>query len=230
MKNIHFFQHVSFEGPAEIGKWIDVCGYSTSFTRFYQGEAPPEPVEADLLVVLGGPMNIYQEKEYPWLVKEKKAIEQAISKGMKVLGICLGAQLIARVLGAEIFKNPEKEIGWFPVTLTEAGKNSNFFRNFPSSFSPLHWHGDTFEIPKGAVHLAKSEGCINQAFSYGENVLALQFHLESNKDSIEKLITNSAEDLNEPGRFVQRDESALLNRESIAGSSKLLFEMIDSFL
>src|SRR5690606_32591469 len=114
----------------------------------------------------------------PWMKEEKKLIEKAILKGKRVIGICLGAQLIADVLGARVFPNKEKEIGWFPIELTEEGQKSPFFAGFNKTETVFHWHGDTFEIPKGAEHIASSKVCENQAFLFDHKVLGLQFHLE----------------------------------------------------
>src|SRR5262249_47695751 len=136
--------------------------------------------EIDLVVVLGGPMNIYEEDKFPWLIAEKKFIRQAIEEKLAVLGLCLGSQLIADVLGAKIYPNDEKEIGWFPVEVTEAALKHRLFSHWPNFFTPFHWHGDTFDLPEGAIHLARSQACRNQAFLYQDRVVGLQFHLEIN--------------------------------------------------
>ena len=136
----------------------------------------------DWLIILGGPMNIYEEDKYPWLSKEKEFIHQAIASDKIVLGICLGAQLMADVLGGKVQRNVHREIGWFPVKLMPESKASRIFRVLPEEFMALHWHGDTFELPPGAVHTAESQACKNQAFELGK-AIGLQFHLESSLDS-----------------------------------------------
>lgn len=198
---VHWFQHVPFEGLGVIGDWAKEKGYETACTRLHRGETPTPQGEYDFLIVMGGPMNIYDYGEYPWLKDEKKAIKSAIESGKKVLGICLGAQLIADVLGAEINGNGEKEIGWHKVkTLGEA--NNQILTDFPKEFPAFHWHGDTFSIPEGAFRLFKSRGCGNQGFIYAENVIGLQFHLESTRKNIEELIENCADEM-DGGRHVQ---------------------------
>jgi GMP synthase (glutamine-hydrolysing) len=123
---------------------------------------------------MGGPMNVYQMDEFPWLAREKKFIEEAVNARKKVLGIDLGAQLIADVLRGSVRRNEYSEIGWYPVQLTQAGQQSLLFGSLPAEFNVLHWHGDTFELPPSATHIARSKACENQAFTYGDNVVSLQ--------------------------------------------------------
>ncbi|TEB13019.1 type 1 glutamine amidotransferase [Pelotomaculum propionicicum] len=130
------------------------------------------------LIVLGGPMNVYEEDAYPYLRQVDLLIKQAVKQGMPVLGTCLGGQLIAKALGAPVTLNPVQEIGWYLMRLTAEGSKSPFFKDLPGEFPVFHWHSDTFALPGGASHLAETGACANQAFSYGPNVLAVQFHLE----------------------------------------------------
>ena len=171
-------------------------------------------------------MNIYEEKEYPWLAAEKRFIEKAIRKDKIVLGICLGAQLLADVLGGRVVRNRYKEIGWFPVSLRPEGLESAPFRNFPNVFPAFHWHGDTFSLPPGAAMLAESEACPAQAFSSnGGRILALQFHLESSIDSIRALIQNCSDELVD-GEYIQSADAILRNTENLSGiyNTMLLLE------
>jgi GMP synthase (glutamine-hydrolysing) len=182
MQRLHIFQHTPHEGAGEIAAWAKRRGHALTTTHLYRGETPP-PLEAiDWLIVLGGPMNIYEYRNHPWLVAEKNYLRAALSAGKTVLGICLGSQLIADALGGKVFQNPEIEIGWLPVTFDAAavqpGSATPMFAGFPSTLVPLHWHGDTFSLPPGAVNLASSEGCRHQAFAVGDRVVGLQFHLE----------------------------------------------------
>jgi len=226
---IHYIQHVEFETPANILKWANEKGHEITGTHLYKGENLPDLDQFDFLVVMGGPMGIYDEEEYPWLKKEKEFIKKAIENDKLVLGICLGAQLIADVLGAKVYKNKEKEIGWFPVELTEKAKNSKIFNDFPEQFTAFHWHGDTFDIPKGAIHTVRSEACENQAFEYNDGkVVALQFHLEVDKKAVERLIENSQEELKEKGKYIQSPDEMLKNNEYFEEIEKLLFEMLDN--
>jgi GMP synthase-like glutamine amidotransferase len=204
---IHYLQHVPFEDLGNIQAWAGERGHETSGTMLFRDESLPGLEGLDWLVIMGGPMNIYEHDKYPWLGREKEFIRQAINAGKIVLGICLGAQLMADVLGAKVYRNEQREIGWFPVKLTAEARDSRIFRALPESFVAFHWHGDTFSIPPGSVRIAESQACRNQAFELGKAV-GLQFHLESSLDSIDHLITNCADELEE-GRFVQRSKELL---------------------
>ncbi len=201
--NVHSFEHVPFEGLAGIDPWLKNRGHSVSRTRFWLNDPTPDMDNLDWLIVMGGPMGVHDEKIHPWLRHEKRFIEQAIKREKHVLGICLGAQLIADVLGARVSTGKEPEIGWFPVSLTANAIRSRWFHSSP--FVPFHWHRDSFALPHGAIHLAISKGCENQAFSYGDRVLALQFHPDSTAESIDHLLLNCADDL-VPGTYVQSAE------------------------
>ncbi len=226
---IHYIQHVPFETPANILNWAVEKGYSLSGTHLYKGDSLPDVNTFDFLVVMGGPMGVYDENKYTWLKEEKKFIEKAIKEDKKVLGICLGAQLIADVLGAKVYKNKYKEIGWFPVYLTQEAKISKHFSNFPSEFIAFHWHGDTFDIPAGAVHTVRSEACENQAFEYNQGkVVALQFHLETNLKSAKDLIENSQEELKETGKYIQKPEVMLSKNDYFNFINTFLFKLLDS--
>ncbi len=203
---IHGLQHVPFEDLAGIAEWAALKNHSVTYTRFHQGESAKIPMNFDLLVILGGPMGAYDDAQFSWMRDEKLLIEQAISEDKLVLGICLGAQLIADVLGALVYKNNEKEIGVHPVTLTEEGEQSHFFKGFKKTNEVYQWHGDTFEIPEAGKKLATSIACENQAFSYGDKVLALQFHVESTVASVDKLIDNCGVELTER-KFIQNPET-----------------------
>jgi GMP synthase-like glutamine amidotransferase len=202
MIRLHYIQHVSFEGLGFIETYSRQKGFTVSKTRIYAGEFFPEADKFDWLVIMGGPMSIYEENIHPWIIEEKKFIEQAIKHDKTVIGVCLGAQMIASVLGANVFPNINKEIGWFPVTLTPQASSNEILGKIPESFMAFHWHGDTFDIPSGAVHCASSEACANQAFVYDNRVVGLQFHCESTVESIENIIANCADEIKE-SRFIQ---------------------------
>jgi len=191
---IHYLQHVPFEDPGAILSWGMRNVHDFTCTRLFQKDPLPASHDYDLLLVMGGPMSVHDEREYQWLTAEKKFIHDAINADKKVIGICLGAQLIADVLGAGVQKNRVPEIGWFTVERTEFSGDSPFTA-LPYSFMAFHWHGETFEIPNGAARLARSGFCENQAFLYQNNVLAVQFHLESTPQGIELLIKNCPDDL-----------------------------------
>ncbi len=201
----HVIQHVPFEGPGKIAHFATSRGWTIKTTKLFEGDGFPKHEEYDLLVIMGGPMGAHDEGKFPWLAGEKRYLNEAIEKGKKLLGICLGAQLLADVLGARVYRNEQKEIGWFPIELTDEGKESPLFRDFPRRFTPFHWHGDTFEIPRGAVHIARSEACENQAFAFEERVIGLQFHLEMTEAGIDAILANCEKDVTE-APFVQSPE------------------------
>ncbi len=191
----HWLGHVPFEDAANIGVWAKRHGYAVTDTQFYAGEALPAVQEIDALAVMGGPMNVYQYRDHPWLLDEKRFIERAIEAGVPTIGVCLGAQLIADVLGAKVYQNPQVEIGWFELQTVAKPSSEGLLRDLPEHFMAFHWHGDTFDIPSGAAHLARSEACRNQAFQYDRHVVGLQFHLEYSARSIEKMLVHCADEL-----------------------------------
>jgi GMP synthase (glutamine-hydrolysing) len=148
---------------------------------------------------MGGPMSVHDSARFPWLTEEKRLIEAAMQAEKRVLGVCLGAQLIADVLGARVYKNRFQEIGWFPVHSTEVGRAQ---WNLPREFPVFHWHGDTFDLPKAAVHLAKSAACEQQMFVLGDKVLGIQFHAEVTRAGIEDFVRHGSSELGE-GPYVQ---------------------------
>jgi len=225
---IHFIQHAPFEGIGSIADWAASRGHDVSGTPVYL-EAFPHPGEFEMLVVMGGPMNVYQEREFPWLAEEKRFIRAAIDEGKLVLGICLGAQLLADVLGGEVVRGEQPEIGWYPVELTVAGGDSAVFRVLPTRFETLHWHGDTFTIPPEAVHTASSAVTPNQAFEYANGrVVALQFHLEATLGSWSELAQECADELSVPGTWVSSAGEMFLSTERFERNNELLFDLLDA--
>lgn len=203
----HWFQHVPFEGLGSIRAWLDSRGYETTCTRFFESADLPDPDAVDLLVVLGGPMSVNDESRFPWLVAEKRFVRAMVERGTPVLGICLGAQMIASAMGAKVFANPVKEIGWFPVHAVHADGDATAFA-FPPTVVAFHWHGETFELPQGAVRLARSEGCENQALQLGTRAIDLQFHLETTPQSAHDLVIHCRNEL-VPSTYVQTAEELL---------------------
>ena len=202
----HYLQHVPFEGLGSIESWLQNTGYEISSTQFFNTGVLPDIEEFDFLIVMGGPMSVNDEAEHPWLVTEKKFIRRTIEAGKPVLGICLGAQLIANALAGKVFSNLEKEIGWFPVEAVES-ESASVFR-FPKETEVFHWHGETFNLPKGAVQIAKSKGCKNQALQISNNVIGLQFHLETTPHSAQAIVENCRDELVE-GEYIQSEAEIL---------------------
>ncbi|MDF5711812.1 MAG: type 1 glutamine amidotransferase [Nostoc sp. S4] len=225
---IHYLQHVPFEGLASIEQWATKKNYILSVTKFYDSDILPSVDDLDWLIVMGGPMNIYEDNKYPWLSLEKHFIAEAINKNKIVIGICLGSQLIADVLGSKVYKGQEQEIGWYPIKVTTEAQNSEIFASLPASFTVFHWHGDTFDLPPGAVRLAYSEVCANQAFIYGDRVLGLQFHLESTKDSVCQLIENCGSELI-AGKYIQKPEEMLAQNDDFSNINILMSKILDYF-
>lgn len=191
-------RHVAFEDLGLIASLLAALGWNVSYRDATLDDlGDPALQQADLLVVLGGPIGIYEGDIYPFLKGELAAIERRLAAGKPILGVCLGAQAMAQVLGARVYFGGTKEIGFGRVTLTPEGA--------ASALSPLddgivlHWHGDTFNLPKGATRLASSEIYPNQAFSFGVNALALQFHLEADPDTFERWLVGHAVELAKAG-------------------------------
>lgn len=176
--NVLIIKHVNIEGPGLIEDVLAQQKISYQTVDLYLGTPLPKIEDFSHIIILGGPMNVYEEGQYPFLRDEDLLIKEAIQRGRAILGICLGAQLIAKALGAKIIKAPAKEIGWFDVLLTEEGSRDSLFSNLPKIFSVFQWHEDTFEIPRGGRWIATSNPVSHQAFRYGGNVYGLQFHLE----------------------------------------------------
>jgi len=224
---IHYLQHVPFEGLGSMAPYFSDRGDQVTGTHLYHEALLPQLDVFDWLIIMGGPMGVHDERNYPWLKREKVFIQSAVAAGKIVLGICLGAQLIAEALGAKVYRNPCREIGWFPVKLSDQEAHTVLKGVFPREFEAFHWHGDTFDIPASGHLLASSPACPNQAFIVGDHVIGLQFHLESTPDSVRGLIENCGHELDgsafvqteadmlaEPGRFLRINDfmNALLDK------------------
>jgi len=224
---IHYLQHVPFEDLANIEPWALSKDFTITRTQLFQNETLPDFDVFDWLIIMGGPMNIYEQDRYRWLTLERQFIQKAIKAEKIVLGICLGAQLIADVLGAKVALGENKEIGWFPIRLTDEAKSSKLFAGFPSEAMAFHWHGDTFSIPQGAVAIANSEAYPNQAFTYQNHVLGLQFHLESSLSSIQKLIENCSDEMIE-AKYIQTQEAILAGEVHLPEMTHLMQILLEN--
>ncbi len=223
---IHYLQHVPFEDLGCIASWIESQPASVSSTCFFNGDALP-PLEAfDCLIIMGGPMNIYAHTAHPWLIDERFFIRRAIEAGKTVLGICLGAQLIADALGASVYPNAHKEIGWFPIQKDSAAAASKLAAFLPDRLDVFHWHGDTFDLPTGAIRLARSEGCQNQGFIYMQHVVGLQFHIETTPQGVKKLIANCGNELG-PGPFIQYEDQLITGGDRFKSINSAAHRLMD---
>lgn len=202
---VHLLQHVPHEGPGHISSWVVSNGHELATTRLDAGEVLPGWDEFEWLVVLGGPMNIYEDEKYPWLAAERDFVAEAVRRQKVTVGICLGAQLLADALGARVYPGGQREIGWFPVEIMHPDAESSVFEGLPRRLEVFQWHGDTYDLPKGARHLARSEACEQQAFIYKNRALGLQFHLEMTSVIAEEMIRTSSDDLL-PGPYIQGAE------------------------
>jgi len=225
---IHSLQHVPFEGLGSLEGSLLNLGHTLSRTRVFLNEPFPNGDEFDALIVMGGPMGANDDHQLSWLGPEKAFIRRSIDEGKRVLGICLGAQLIAAVLGARVFPNAHREIGWYPIHSTPDAATTPL-GILPPAMPVFHWHGDTFDLPPGAVRLAVSDACINQAFAIGQRVLALQFHLEMTATGAQSLIKECPNDL-AAGSFVQTPAEMLANPERFDHINQLMAGIVRSFL
>ena len=225
---IHYLAHVPFEQLGSMRDYFEQRGDTISASLLYDGDALPTLNTFDTLIVMGGPMGADGDDQYPWMHAEKQCIADAIHAGKHVLGVCLGAQLIARVLGATVSANPNREIGWFPVSPAPANDVHPLAACFAPHTEVLHWHGDTFALPSEAVALLRSEGCENQAFLYREHVLGLQFHLELQADNVRALCAACPEDL-APGPWVMREHDMLAQPARFRRAQTALTTLLDRF-
>lgn len=204
MKSAVAIRHVAFEGLGAFEPAIREAGYDVRYWTVGERDlAAIDPVETDLLIVLGGPIGVYEDEAYPFLKEELDILERRLETGRPTMGVCLGAQLIARAAGARVFPGPAIEIGFAPIALTHAGRSSCLspFGNDPMT---LHWHGDTFDIPCGARLLASTDRCENQAFSMGPNVIGFQFHPEASANGFEAWLVGHAAQLAAAGIDIAR--------------------------
>jgi GMP synthase-like glutamine amidotransferase len=222
---VHVLQHVPFEGLGSIEAWLTQRKARVGFTRFYESAAQLPPLtDIDLIIALGGPMSVNDEEHLPWLRQEKRFIAEAIAGNKAVLGICLGAQLIASALGARVYPGPEREIGWFPIS-AEPAVAGTF--TFPARAKVFHWHGETFDLPTGAGRLASSAACRNQAFQIGARVIGLQFHLETTPESAAAILAHCADELLENRPYIQTEPVLqAVPATDYAGINRLMAELL----
>ncbi|MBW4082668.1 type 1 glutamine amidotransferase [Paenibacillus sp. S150] len=224
---LHFLRHMALEDAGSIAAWASDQGCSLAHTLLYESGTLPAIDSFDWLLILGGPMNIYEEERFPWLAEEKLFIRAAIAAGKVVIGFCLGAQLIADVLGGRVTRSREPEIGWLPVRWSAQAREHPLFSFFPETSMVLEWHYDTFSVlPPEAEALAGSEGCAHQLFMYKERVFGFQFHLEANPEMLERLVAVCGSDMQRPSAYVQSSGEVLARKEYIVLNNLWLAEFL----
>lgn len=225
---IHCLQNDPLVDPGFIADWASEKNHLLSVTQVFAHEPFPELASFDLLIILGGSMGAYEEERHPWLVAEKTFIRQAIERNSFVLGICLGIQLMAEALGGKAYRHAQKEIGWWPVQLAETAGNEPLLRGLPDVFPIFQWHGDTFDLPPGAIPLAGSAACANQAFRYGERALGIQFHPESTETGIHLWVEHFAKDL-QPGGYIQAAADMVDQYARLAQGKQVMYTLLNNF-
>lgn len=230
-KKVKVLQHISCETIGMIEPLLNEKGISFEVIHSYKGDPVPESLdEAGGLIVMGGPMGVYETEAHPYLLKELKLIEQTLKEEKPVLGICLGSQLLASALGAPVKKGPRKEIGWIPVKLKEAALKESLFAGVDPVFTPLHWHGDIFDLPERAVSLASSELTEHQAFRYGADAYGILFHLEILEKNLGEWVRVFKDEINQEG--LQAESILSQGRENISSlhqtGKKVFSRWIDS--
>lgn len=221
---IHFFEHTDIEGIGTFDDLLFERTWSASHTRWDLDQTPPDPSQWDLLVVMGGPMNVYEDLNHPWLVREKAYLDDVLAKNLPVLGVCLGAQLLAERLGGKVTRNEYTEIGWSELKLEPAMRTPGaLFEHMPALASVFQWHGDTFEIPAGAQSVGSTEACKNQGFVKG-NAVALQFHLELEPEALRSLIRAQP---HFRGPYIQKPDAFLRNAAGFRTNRDWLGGLLD---
>lgn len=227
MKPVLIIQNWAAESPGTIGEYLDSKEIPYRVVHLYDGEALPDNDDVDRIIVLGGPLSLSVYREHDWLKELFTYTAQAVRDNRPLLADCFGAQMLAHVLGARVEPNGVKEIGFYNTRLTEEGQNDSIFEGFSSEFDVFQWHGDTYRIPFGAKHLAKSSDCINQAFRKG-NAVGVQFHLEPQINEIPNWCDEFTKELTEFG--LTKDEIVSSFRENAEALRSLNFRLIENFL
>lgn len=197
MKKVLVFRHVPHEGLGTIEPFLKQSNVAIEYCDLFKQHPVPQNLDPYSFVIsMGGPMNVDETDRYPFLASERTLMAKAIRENLPVLGICLGAQMIARALGARVYRGPQKEIGWYPVHFSAEASEEPMFKDF-STEHPIvfHWHGDTFDLPPSAVRLAASDGCPNQAFRYRDSAYAFQFHVEVTREMIQDWVAKNQTEL-----------------------------------
>lgn len=223
---LHLIRHDDFQLPGSITTWAAARGWRVREIRFFEMQAPQVMGKSDLLVIMGGVMSANDDARFPWLPLEKRWISERIASGARVLGICLGAQILANILGGRVYRSPHREIGWFPVARIDGVDGGPFADAIPEAHESFLWHSETFDLPPGAVRLARSEGCANQAFAWGKHVLAVQFHPEMVAEGARAIVAESGHEII-PGPFVQPAAEFLAGPERYHALARVMHALLD---
>jgi GMP synthase-like glutamine amidotransferase len=223
---VHIFMHVPFEGPGCIKEWIVRNNHQVTYTQVYETTSFPPIENIDWLIMMGGPMSVYEEKKYPWLIDEKEYVRKAVATKKVVIGICLGSQMIASALGAKVYPNAKKEIGWFDLKITEEGQKTPIFNDFENCFPVFHWHGDTFDMPNDAKRLFYSNVTLNQAYIINDRVLGFQFHFEATLKSIGDMVEHGTGELI-VSDTIQPAKNIMNNTQFISINNGRMFKILD---
>ncbi|HEX8657314.1 MAG TPA: type 1 glutamine amidotransferase [Hymenobacter sp.] len=223
----HCLQHLPSEGPGHAADWLAAHGHSLVFTRLFEPNPTfPELADFDGLLILGGAMSVHDEEAYPWLAAEKAFIRQVLRAGKVTLAICLGAQLVAEALGAEVRPNHEPEIGFWTVRFSARALEHPLLRGWPEKAAVLHWHVDTFTVPPGAIRVGMSAGCATQGFVWGDGIIGLQFHPEMTVEMVEALMAFEGHEQAEEQQFVQTAAQIRAKLKSVWKGRKLLESLL----
>jgi GMP synthase-like glutamine amidotransferase len=225
---IHIFQHVAYEHPGTILDWAEAHQHQINYTLFYEKHSLPKIDSFDLLIILGGPMSVNDTKKYNWLEKEIAFIQSCVQKKKKIIGICLGSQLLAKALGAEVYKNNLQEIGFFPIVKTLSGFKNKLTQNLPDNWPMFHWHGETFDLPEKAQSLFSSNACQNQIFIHG-NCIGMQFHPEVNLQLLKAMVENGEKELNER-LYIQNKATLLSHPFDFKKHKETFFQLLKNFI
>lgn len=227
---ISYIQHVEFEGLGSIEDWAIMRGHELHRINAYEPDCRwPSIEDFDLLIIMGGPMGVDDIKKYPWLSNELRFLKEANQARKRMIGICLGAQILARILNAKVYKNHEKEIGWYKVNRTNTIDSINYFPMLTSEMIVFHWHGETFDIPEKSIHLWESGACRNQAFIYENRILAFQFHFEMKPHNIKNLIKNCSDELVD-SKFIQTETEILSQITNCDQNKVILYSILDEYI
>ncbi|MBN9385768.1 MAG: type 1 glutamine amidotransferase [Chitinophagaceae bacterium] len=225
---VHYIQHVPFEGLGSMETWLKQHGHSMTCTKIWEAPAFPAAGDYDALIIMGGPMGVYDDHLYQWLPDEKNFIFDAIHAEKTIIGICLGAQLLACVLGATVYTNKHKEIGWFPINILPS-LSAWLGTDLPKEMTVFHWHGDKFDIPYGGENHAFSQGCNHQLFTFGDKMIGLQFHLEATPGTVASMLQNDDSTVF-MGEYVQDQQTILQDTAHFKSGVELIESVLSRLL